>query len=118
MANSTFTLDDIRAAADQKYGATKIAIGEGDIVELRNYIRLDKDERAALKAYQEEKAPENETDEELFERLSGLIRILVSEQERASHLLNALQGKVDLLAEVIAKYMEDQKSGKAEPSQD
>lgn len=104
---STFTLDDIRAAADAKFGGTVVAG-----VELRNFIRLDKAERAELKAYQESKDDDN--DDELFDRLSTLIRILAADKGAAEQLLNSLNRQEDLLVTIIDKYMTDQNGPKAQ----
>jgi len=124
MAKSSFTLDDIRAAADEKFGGTEIAG-----VELRNVIRLDKEERAALKAYQEkakaEKADDDNEDideDAIFNELFELVEILVGDPQKSAELRKALcdskgRPQIDLLQVVIEKYTEDQKAGKASPSQ-
>lgn len=124
MANSTFTLDSIREAAEEKYGATKIDLGVQGVVELRNMIRLSKEERQAFKELKfvkdEDDDTENDIDEqELFDRLADVVVLLVGNPERSGALLNAIGvDRVDLLSEIVSKYMEDQSAGKASASQD
>jgi len=120
MAKNSISLDDIRAAAEQKFGATEIAG-----VELRNILRLSKAERQALKEHQERKRSDEEIDEmsddELFDDMFKLIEILVGDPEKSKRLKDELyddgEPRIDLLQIVIEQYLEDQKAGKATQSQ-
>lgn len=44
----SFSLDDIRKAADAKYGSYDIDLEDGSVVHLRNVLRLSKAERKEL----------------------------------------------------------------------
>ncbi|MEU9777267.1 phage tail assembly protein [Streptomyces sp. NPDC047968] len=50
---ASYTLDDIRAAAEARYGSTDISLG-GHIVRLLNPLRLSKANRDKLAALQDE----------------------------------------------------------------
>ncbi|WP_078323594.1 phage tail assembly protein [Mycobacteroides salmoniphilum] len=47
--SNTFSLDDIRDAAQRKFCPLKISLSDGSEVELRGFIRLDESEREIVK---------------------------------------------------------------------
>lgn len=118
MPNTTYSLDDIRAAADQKYGSSKIDLGSGRVVELRNIIRLSSEERAQFTnlAKKDENKDKDVTEVDLQKQLSDVLRILAGE-EQAKVLLGVVGDHIDYMSEIIDRYMEDQKGPKAEGSQ-
>ena len=123
MAKSSFSLDDIRAAAEKKYGATEIAGAE-----LRNPIRLSDDERKALAAAydkldvdEDSEDAENLTKDDIFNALAEILVVLATHKtkDKAKALVDSLDGQIDLAQEVLAHWNEDQKADpKAGPSQD
>jgi hypothetical protein len=104
MAN-TFTLDDIRAAADKKYGHTKI----GDVV-LLNPLRLPKAKREELVALQEKLSEDDAEQEKL---LADAIRLVAQNSEKAESLLSEIGEDLALLVTVFEKYSGEVQVGEA-----
>jgi len=122
MANGTFDLESILADADAEYGSTKIPF-DGKRVELRNVLRLSKEERQAFQnILPESKKDENGKDttdgEEFLDALPEALRILAEDKDAVDALLERVGSKNDVLLTIFKHYMEDQKAGKASPSQD
>lgn len=112
---ATFSLDDIRAAADKKYGHTDIPMGDGSNVRLVNALRLSKDKRAELTSIQDKMNAEGADQAEV---LAEAIRIVAEDHEQAERLLSALNGDLALLVQTFAFYTEGTEAGEASGSQD
>lgn len=112
MANA-ITLDDIRAAAEAKYGSTDISIDNGEIVRLLNPLRLPKEKRAELGTLQD-KLGEDDADQEAL--LSGALALVAESAPKAAKLLKALGGDLALLASVFEAYSKGAQVGEASPS--
>ncbi|WP_405056964.1 phage tail assembly protein [Kribbella sp. NBC_01505] len=115
MAENTFTLDDIRAAAEKKYGATNIPLGNGRVCKLLNPLRLSKENRAALMAKQDELESEDADQEAI---LSDSLKLVAENANDAKALLKELGGDLAMLAIVFEKYNESTQLGEASSSQD
>lgn len=113
MSNNTFTLADIRAAAEKKYGDFPVELGPGDVVVLRNALRLSKSERAALKRAQESMKAEDADEQVLLE---DCIRI-VAAPGQGQRLVDAIGGDLTVLAETFSKYAEGTEAGEASGSE-
>lgn len=113
-----FTLDDIREAAETKYGSTFIEVGD-ETVELINVLRLPKEKRQIiLNLSKEEKgADENDIDATRDKLTSGL-RAACRTEKQADVLLGALGDDTALVAEVFSSYTKETQAGEASPSQD
>ncbi|NWF28250.1 phage tail assembly protein [Streptomyces sp. PKU-EA00015] len=111
---ASFSLDDIRAAAERKYGSTDITFGE-DTVRLLNPLRLPKARRDALLALQEEMGKEESDQAEL---LAQAIRTIAESEKAAEKLLEAVDGDLAILAEIFGHYGESTQVGEASASQD
>lgn len=109
---SSFSLDDIRAAAEAKYGSTEIDLGD-EKVNLLNPLRLPKTKRDALADLQK-RLNEDGADQEAL--LAETVEIVAESKAKAKKLLSALQGDLAMLVEVFSKYTEGQKVGEASPS--
>ena len=125
---ATFTLDDIRNAAEAKYGSTDIQVGDV-LVRLLNPLRLSKTNRAALMATQklletkkedsEDGAEVEEVEEVDQEETFHKIIVLVAETEfQAKALLDAIGDDLAQLASVFEMYSEGTQAGEASASQD
>ncbi|MGA5019249.1 phage tail assembly protein [Streptomyces griseoincarnatus] len=110
---ASFSLDDIRAAAERKYGSTDITIGE-DVVRLLNPLRLSKARRDALLALQDEMGKDDADQAEL---LSQAIRTIAESEKAADKLLEAVGGDLAILAEIFGHYGESTQVGEASASQ-
>jgi hypothetical protein len=113
MAN--FSLADIQAAAEAKYSSTKINISDSETVELRNALRLGKDERKALTAVQGQLDEDGADQQDLMEQA---LVIVAASKAQGNALIKAIGGDLAVLAEVFAKYGEETQAGEASPSQD
>lgn len=110
---SNFTLDDIRAAAEKKYGSTDIEVGD-ITVHLLNPLRLPKAKRKALLALQEQLEDEDADQEEFLEKA---VRLIAATEIEADLLLEEVGDDLALLAEIFASYTEGQQAGEASASQ-
>jgi hypothetical protein len=111
---ASYSLDDIRAAAERKYGSTDITLGE-DTVRLLNPLRLPKARRDALLSLQEQMSADDADQAAL---LSGAIRTIAESEKAAEKLLEAVGGDLAVLAEIFGHYGESTQAGEASASQD
>lgn len=111
---SAFTLDDIRAAAERKYGSTDINVGTR-IVKLLNPLRLPKARRSALIAVQEKLNAEGADQEALLREALGLV---AESGTAAKALIAAVGDDLAVLVEVFARYSEGTQAGEASASRD
>jgi hypothetical protein len=109
---AAFSLDDIRAAAERKYGSTDIAFGE-DTVRLLNPLRLPKQKRTDLSALQD-KLSEDGADQEAL--MSEAIRLVAESDKAAGKLLDAVNGDLAVLAEIFDRYGKGTQVGEASAS--
>jgi hypothetical protein len=105
-----FTLDDIRAAAEAKYGATEITDGAEVIARLVNPLRLSSVKRAALKAAQEglnaaqdREGGEDSTDV-VIAHLRDAIRAVAETEAQAARLLSLAGDDAAVLVSIFETY--------------
>ncbi|NUV86592.1 hypothetical protein G6W61_10270 [Streptomyces sp. KAI-26] len=110
---ASFSLDDIRAAAERKYGSTDITFGD-DTVRLLNPLRLSKTRRDALAKLQDEMGRE---DVDQAEALADAIRTIAESDKAAEKLLQAVDMDLAILAEIFGHYGESTQAGEASASQ-
>lgn len=106
---ASFTLDDIKAAADRKYASTEIDLG-GFTVELLNPLRLEDEKRDALFALQDVMDDED-TDQR--KALEDALRLIVAKPIQGDKLIEALGGDLALLATVFQTWTEQTQAGEA-----
>lgn len=111
---SAFTLDDIRAAAEAKYGSTDIDLGTR-VVKLLNPLRLPKTRRTALVAVQDKLNAEGADQEAL---LAEALTLVAESAPAAKALLTAVGGDLAVLVEVFKHYSEGTQAGEASASRD
>lgn len=116
MAN--FTLDDIRTAAEAKYGSTDIELGDGMVVKLVNPLRLPKLRRDALMNIQGDLNAEGEDAKGQEEILAEAIRLVAEKPVQAEALLEAVGDDLTVLAEIFERYTKSTQVGEASASQD
>lgn len=117
---ATFTLDDIREAAEAKYGSTDIPVGDV-LVRLLNPLRLTKEKRSALMAAQKDlEAQEGEGVEDIdqVEVFQGILRLVAENEHQADVLIAELGDDLALLASVFEMYSAGTQAGEASASQD
>lgn len=102
-------LDDIRAAAEAKYGSLDIEVGD-KTVRLLNPLRLSKDKRAAMVELQEG-AKADGADQETV--MADMIRLAAETKGGADALIKAVGGDLTVLAEIFAEYGKRTRVGEA-----
>jgi hypothetical protein len=111
---ANYTLDDIREAAERKFGSTDITVN-GEVVKLVNPIRLPKDKRSALLAKQAEldvpEAEAAELDQDAI--LTDCIRLVCESDHQANVLLAALGDDLAMKVALFEKYTGEQEAGEA-----
>lgn len=111
---ATFSLDDIRAAAEAKYGSTDIDMGHGDVLSLVNPLRLPKHKRDALQKVQSSAEDEGVDQGDVMREA---IRIVASDPAKAERFIGIAGDDLGLLATVFATYTEGAQVGEASASQ-
>jgi hypothetical protein len=113
--SNTFSLDDIRAAAEAKYGSTDFELSDGSWCKLLNPLRLSKANREKLIA-QQERLNEDDADTEVL--LSETLLLVAADAKYAKQLIKELGGDLAMLATIFEKYNQGAQVGEASPSQD
>lgn len=111
-----YTLDDIRKAAEAKYGSTNIAFDDGE-VELVNVMRMEKGRRKELIALQDKLGDDDLEIDEQQDILLGCLRLVCRTEKQADILTEALGDDLALIASVFEKYSSDSQMGEASGSQ-
>lgn len=106
----TITLQDIRDAADKKYGPLIIEGVEGGAVTLLNALRLSKEKRAALSAL------DDQDDIDVQDKLEQIIRLAAATEDDANRLLAEFGEDLGQLAEALGHYTGKTQLGEASPS--
>lgn len=109
---ASYTLDDIRAAADAKYASTDIDLGTGDVVHLVNPLRLPKASRDKLHELQD-RLEKDGADQQVL--LEDAIRLVSDNGQKADALLTEIGGDLAVLAQIFETYGESTQVGKPQP---
>ncbi|MFF7800252.1 phage tail assembly protein [Streptomyces olivaceus] len=110
---ASFTLDNIRAAADAKYGSTDIEVDEKTTVHLLNPLRLPKEKREKLMNLQDEMDKEGSDQEQV---ISDAIRLVADHPKKAGILLDQIGGDLAVLAQLFETYGKGAQVGEASAS--
>lgn len=126
-----FTLADIQAAADAKFGDCRIALGGDETVVLRNGLRMPKEERRELTALQKRldalqsddddvQASEMRPDEDQADAMTRLVRDILSlvadDKAAATTMLSRIGDNLPTLLQVLTEYGQVAQPGEASPS--
>lgn len=112
---ASYTLDDIRAAADAKYGSTDIELDEKTTVHLLNPLRLPKDKRAELMRIQDV-LDKDGSDVDQEEALTNALRLVADHPKKADALIKAVDGDLAVLASIFETYVKGTQAGEASAS--
>ncbi|MGW1040042.1 phage tail assembly protein [Streptomyces sp. NPDC002547] len=110
---ASFSLDDIRAAADAKYGSTDIEVDEKTTVHLLNPLRLPKEKRDKLATLQDEMDKDGSDQEQV---IADAIRLVADHPKKAEALLAAVNGDLAVLAQIFETYGKGAQVGEASAS--
>jgi peptide subunit release factor 1 (eRF1) len=111
---SSYSLDDIRAAADAKYGHTEITVDANTTVRLINALRLPKEKRQALLSVQDKLTSDDDVDQ--ADVFADAIRTVADNAVAAEALIDAIGGDLAILAQVFSTYTEGTSAGEASAS--
>lgn len=126
-----FTLADIQAAADAKFGDCRIALGGNEEVILRNGLRMPKEERRELTGLQkrldalqsdDEEIQQSELmpDEDQADAMTRLIRDILSlvaaDKATVTTMLSRIGDDLPTLLQVLTEYGQVAQPGEASPS--
>lgn len=128
---ATFSLDQIRAAADAKYGSLDIPLSDkpGDVVRLLNPLRMSEEQRKELQVIQnklndaadKDSGEDEQASEDAIAAQTELIKemlLAVAENKQAGQkLLDALNGDLAMTMVVFEQYTEGTQLGEASASQ-
>lgn len=109
---SNFKLDDIKAAAEAKYGSTTIEIAEGDSVKLLNPLRMTEAKRTALVAASKRLQDEGE-DANQSAAFDEIFMLIAENEIAAQKLIDALGDDLAMKAVVFEMYQEGTQAGEA-----
>lgn len=104
---ATFSLDNIRDAAEKKFAHTDIEVGD-TVVRLVNVLQMSEDKRAALRAAEAD--TEGISEREALERV---IRLVAEDADKAEVLISAVDGNLAMLAEILSTYNGETQAGEA-----
>jgi hypothetical protein len=106
---ASFSLDQIREAAEAKYGSTDISLGDS-VVRLLNPLRLPKTKRDALTKLQDNLEKDGSDQEQI---LSDAIVLVAETEAKGKALLKAVGGDLAVLAEIFETYGKGTQVGEA-----
>ncbi len=117
MSKKTYSLDDIRTAADAKYGSTDIEVGD-ITVRLLNPLRLSEENRKGLMDTQKKMSADNEGEDEpnTIELFHDSLRFVAETDKQADALIEACGRDLAVLAQVFETYGEAAQVGEASAS--
>lgn len=107
---ASFTLDDIRAAAEAKYGSTDVDLGDGRVMVLTNPLRLPKERRDALTVKQKQGEDDGADQGDV---MRDALRIVTSTPANAERFIEIAGEDLAMLATVFASYTEGSQVGEA-----
>lgn len=116
---ASFSLDDIRAAADAKYASTDITFvvaGEDRTLTLVNALRLNKAKRDELMAVQDSADDDTAEDKDQEEMVRSMVRLVASNESVANEFLAQVGDDLALLMVVFDKYSKGTQLGEASAS--
>jgi hypothetical protein len=113
----SFTLDDIREAADRQYAPVVIDLGEGDRCVMRQLLRLPQRTRdqvmEQLKLLETEEGVEADV-EVTINAVTSVIKLVAD--DKGPKLIKALDGDIAMMMQVLERWMEATSVGEATPS--
>lgn len=110
-----FTLDNIRAEADKKYGMTEIEV-DGVNCRLLNPLQLSKEKRAELEAVQERLEKSDDSDEDVADVIAAALRVVAKTEREGDALIDGIGDNLALLVTVFETYNGKEEAGEASPS--
>lgn len=111
---STFSLDQIKAAADAKYGSLDVPFGDKTAVFL-NPLRLGAKKREAMKGLQADMKADKIEQEEFVDKF---LLLAAKDEKVAEQLLDEIGDDLALKVTILEQYGEGTQVGEASASQD
>ena len=109
---ASYTLDDIRDAAEAKYGSTDIDLGAGGTLRLVNVLRLPQEKRDRLQELQARAGEEGESGDP-GDGLVEILRLVAEDEKRLDLLLEEVGDDLGVLATLVDTYVGATQAGEA-----
>jgi chemotaxis protein CheY-P-specific phosphatase CheC len=113
-----FTLDSLREEVEKKYAPFVLEIGSGKQIELKNLLRLPKEQRTEVVGLLNELEKVQESDERDLDQLSEMalevLRAVAGTQ--AAVLEKVLENDITMILSVLEHWMGGSQAGEAESS--
>ena len=115
---ASFSLDDIKAAAEKQYGHTDIELGEGKTLRLVNALRLPKEKRKELMALQDRLSSDDESVEvDQEEELRNALRLVAEDKALVEELITTVGDDLAVLITLFKEYAGETELGEASASE-
>lgn len=112
-----FTLDDIRTAAEKKYGDVEITCSTGEVCVMRNALRLEPEERKTLADLQDMMGNDSDDAVEMDQaKILAEVIILIAKGDSGHQLVKDANGDLTILSEILSAYREGTQVGEASTS--
>jgi len=118
MSNNTFTIQDIRDAADRKYKGLRVDLGDGRVVEFRNILRLDDAARARFEEAQNAFDADREDigAGDMINVIKSNLLVVADNEAMAQQVFDMLGNDLVLFYELMESWKEQTQLGEAESS--
>lgn len=112
-----FTLDQLREAADAKFGDFTVELSETSVVRLQSPVRLPQATRVKIREYQDfinqfDEAEEQDP-EQLLQSIYGLVREVARDKRPVNQLIKELDGDIGAWMVLLEAYGKDSQVGEA-----
>jgi hypothetical protein len=108
--SSSFSLDDIRAAAERRYGAVPFDLPDGRTLKLLNALRLPKAKRDAL-AETQKRSKDEDVDQEA--ELVAMLKLLADDENLVDEMVASFDGDLGCVAAMFDLYKQETEPGEA-----
>ena len=109
----TFKLDDLVTAAHAEYDHYPVELSDGEVVVLRNALRLSEDERNELGSKGGDGENDEDSDESTLEGLRKFVRLVADDKDAAERLLSAIGDDLAVLVHIVKGYNKATQAGEA-----
>jgi hypothetical protein len=109
-------LEDIRAAAEKKYGSFPIELSEDSTVTLLNPLRLSKASRKKLLSFQET-ANDEDAEQDQEDMIEDMLRLVCESEKAGDLLIAAVDGDLAVMMSIFEEYQETVSLGEASASE-
>lgn len=114
---ATFSLDQLKADVESQYKALELEVGEDDVIELGNILRLPKEARSKVADLLDELSDAADNNDLDVLETNALQILVLAAGKRGKDLEKLLDGNVALIIDLVKKWQEATQVGEAESSE-